>query len=261
MGAEVSDRKVNIDKRLKISLPSIRDCLLILFIGLIIGYLGPFGSFETSLWVRLIYWVMAIAIGHFIFSISYHFCYAYADKQNIHFAVTFIIGAAIGSLFLSIVLVNLTDYFFDFPYTFKQGLIFIYPQVFVLGVVLGIFNMIVSTRYSRYFRKSYEKSDEKPGENFLGRLPTHLGRNLICIVTEDHYLRVYTDNGDDLILHRMRDALIELEKYDGFQVHRSWWVAKNKIKNIRRNGRKMMLIMSNDIEVPVSRTYQSEIKT
>ena len=46
------------------------------------------------------------------------------------------------------------------------------------------------------------------------QLPPELGSAIIALEMEDHYLRVHTRLGSDLILLRMRDALAELDGLD-----------------------------------------------
>ena len=105
------------------------------------------------------------------------------------------------------------------------------------------------------------EDDEKPGKNvpFIARLSAPLGRELICLEMEGHYVRVHTSLGNDLILMRMRDAVNELENYDGMQVHRSFWVARDAIDSVHRSGERGIITMSNGMEIPVSRTRLREL--
>jgi len=92
---------------------------------------------------------------------------------------------------------------------------------------------------------------------FLRRLPPRLGSELLYLEMQDHYLRVVTRAGSDLLLIRFRDALDELAGAEGFQVHRSWWVARAAITEARLQQGRWSLILSDGAEVPVSRTYLS----
>jgi hypothetical protein len=83
---------------------------------------------------------------------------------------------------------------------------------------------------------------------------------LVAVEAEDHYLRVHTDAGDELITARFADALAELTQAHGFRVHRSWWVAADAIEKVRwrRGGGEASL--RGGLAVPVSRTYASALK-
>jgi len=89
---------------------------------------------------------------------------------------------------------------------------------------------------------------------FLERLPPKLkGAVLYAVSAEDHYLRLHTSKGSDLILMRMSDAIVELEGLEGAQTHRSWWVARDAVENTRRDGDRLTLVLKGGAEAPVSR--------
>jgi DNA-binding LytR/AlgR family response regulator len=91
---------------------------------------------------------------------------------------------------------------------------------------------------------------------FAERLPPRLrGAVIWAVEAEDHYLRLHTSKGQDLILMRLSDAIAELEGIEGAQVHRSWWVARNAIADIARTDGRATLTLQDGSQVPVSRTY------
>jgi len=87
---------------------------------------------------------------------------------------------------------------------------------------------------------------------FLRRLPPGFGP-LLALSGEDHYVRVIAASRETLVLVRLRDAIAELDGVDGIQVHRSWWVARDAVTGSRRDGRALVLVLSNGREVPVAR--------
>jgi hypothetical protein len=99
-----------------------------------------------------------------------------------------------------------------------------------------------------------------PSVPFLERVPARLGRELIALEAEDHYLRVHTALGSELILARLSDAVAQLDGYDGLQVHRSWWVAGDAVRGtVGRNGRTAVRL-KNGLTAPVSRTYLAAVR-
>lgn len=93
-----------------------------------------------------------------------------------------------------------------------------------------------------------------PPVRFLERLPAKLkGAIIYAISAEDHYLRLHTSKGADLILMRLSDAITELEGLEGAQTHRSWWVARDAVESVRRDGERVTLILKGGVEAPVSR--------
>jgi hypothetical protein len=95
---------------------------------------------------------------------------------------------------------------------------------------------------------------------FLDRLPPRLGRELLCLQMEDHYVRAHTAAGSDLILIPLHQAAAELEGLEGLQVHRSWWVARRAVVAVERDGRSVRLRLCNGVTAPVSRRAVAALK-
>ena len=91
----------------------------------------------------------------------------------------------------------------------------------------------------------------------LSRLPPEIGRDIIALETEDHYLRVHAVGGSTLILMRMADAVALLDPQLGAQVHRRWWVAQSAVAGMRTEGQKFSLCLSDNTLVPVGRTFSA----
>jgi hypothetical protein len=100
-----------------------------------------------------------------------------------------------------------------------------------------------------------------PPPKFLERLPLKLrGAEVWAVEAEDHYLRLHTSKGQDLILMRLADAVAELDGVEGAQVHRSWWVARDAITDAKRGDGRALLTLKDGAQVPVSRTYAGELR-
>jgi hypothetical protein len=96
--------------------------------------------------------------------------------------------------------------------------------------------------------------------DFFRRISPALGRDLLALEMEDHYLRIHTALGSDLILMRLRDALAELPRERGRQVHRSWWVAEGAVASVDRTPGRLVLVLRNGLHVPVSKTYRDSVR-
>jgi hypothetical protein len=99
---------------------------------------------------------------------------------------------------------------------------------------------------------------DKKSSPLLSRLPQHLDGDIIAIMAEEHYLRIYTPSGNALILYRLSDAVKELGAY-GMLVHRSYWVARAAVTGSVKRGQNSILLLSNGLEVPVSRGYRQKV--
>ncbi len=91
----------------------------------------------------------------------------------------------------------------------------------------------------------------------LSRLPAGIGSDIIALETEDHYLRVHAAGGSALILMRMADAVALLDPRLGAQVHRRWWVAEGAVAGVRTEGQRLFLCLTDKSLVPVGRTFSA----
>jgi len=105
-------------------------------------------------------------------------------------------------------------------------------------------------------RQSPEEDDA--GADFYSRLPRAVGRDIILVSSDMHYLHVYTTLGKCMILGTIRDAAKQLGDH-GMLVHRSHWVAHKHVNRLSRRGRSLECVTSNDQRVPVSRRNQSKV--
>ncbi|MFD2498702.1 LytTR family DNA-binding domain-containing protein [Rhizorhabdus histidinilytica] len=84
---------------------------------------------------------------------------------------------------------------------------------------------------------------------------------LIAIEAHDHYLRVHTDEGVELLTMRFADAMAELAQAHGHRLHRSWWAAADAIEAIRwRRGGAGEARLAGGLTAPVSRAQAPALK-
>ena len=96
-------------------------------------------------------------------------------------------------------------------------------------------------------------------ESLFDRLPGELGRDVIYLKIDDHYVETHTTSGSGSALMRFSDAIDEVAD-QGMRVHRSYWAAHaHMVALVRRDGR-AMLQLTGGHEVPVSRTYLPSVR-
>jgi hypothetical protein len=148
-----------------------------------------------------------------------------------------------------------------------QAALSIYPDnAFLTAVIAVLVGLFVEQRLRAQADAERTRVAELPQPNagptpdFFRRIPPALGRDLLALEMEDHYLRIHTMVGSDLILLRLRDALAELGPERGRQVHRSWWVAEGAVTSTERSGARTLLVLRNGLKVPVSKTFKEQAK-
>lgn len=83
---------------------------------------------------------------------------------------------------------------------------------------------------------------------------------LVALSVEDHYVRIRTTKGEEMVLMRLSDAIRETAPEDGLQVHRSHWVALSAVHGAKRTGSTAVLSLSHGPDIPVSRANVAKIK-
>lgn len=135
------------------------------------------------------------------------------------------------------------------------------PDYFAVSFVTSLFFCVTVAWAHTLAPKPGEGASNPAPVKFLERLPLKLrGADVWAVEAEDHYLRLHTSRGQDLILMRLADAIAELEGIEGMQVHRSWWVARDAIADAKRGDGRALLTLKDGCTVPVSRTYAGQLR-
>ncbi|WP_343789753.1 LytTR family DNA-binding domain-containing protein [Brevundimonas kwangchunensis] len=225
--------------------------------GFVLAFTGAFGMTGAGLIHRLIYWLPLMAVG----AIWGHVC-----SQVIERWIDYDRRPWLGALVLTLA-IGLPLTFVVWGYTlfwFEQGrhpsvarlVRFFVPVIFITGI-LSLLNIFLQ----RTPVQTHAAPVNAAPARFLDRLPPKLrGGAIRAVESEDHYLRIHTDRGSDLILMRFSDALAELEGLEGAQTHRSWWVAKGAVRDVARGEGRATLTLDGGIEAPVSRRYAKALR-
>ncbi|GEM_PF-167268 len=99
----------------------------------------------------------------------------------------------------------------------------------------------------------------QPDSPFFARLPAKLGRDLIYLKMNDHYVEAFTSAGRGIILMRFADAVTELGDA-GMQVHRSSWVSFRHVVTLVRDRHRRFLELTGGHRVRVSRTHLPAVR-
>jgi DNA-binding LytR/AlgR family response regulator len=135
----------------------------------------------------------------------------------------------------------------------------VFPDVVVITICTTILAVLVHNQGDG--GRTHEAPEGAPAPKFLSRLtPKLAGATLFAVEADDHYLRLHTSRGDDLILMRLSDAIAELDGIEGARTHRSWWVARAAIVSAERAEGRAMLTLPNGARAPVSRSYLKTLR-
>ena len=226
-------------------------------VGAFMAAVGAFGTGSAPLLTRLVYWVPMIVVG----TLAGTLIAIRARRRPKIGENTVLVWAIVTAL------VTLPGAIMVWGYT---ALIFgsAPPSILMLLIDVAVVSggasaiMLLINRPGTVTRAAAPMPGGAPAPvRFLDRLPEKLkGAALYAVQAEDHYLRLHTSKGSDLILMRLSDAIPELDGIEGAQTHRSWWVAKEAIADVKRSDRKVTLILKGGTEAPVSRPNAAALR-
>ncbi len=229
----------------------LRGLVITLAAAVFLALAGAFGSEQLSTFERLGYWLSLMLLGWIWGAfVSRFFFSGVRETWNIWLRTA---AAAITlSIPFSVVVAVAGTLAFHQHYTLAS-----YPVLVASVSTVSVAMILINTIVERHAMT--QASDQPP--KFLERLPLKLrGADVWAVEAEDHYLRLHTSKGQDLILMRLSDAIAELQGIEGAQVHRSWWVARDAITEAERGDGRATLTLKDGYEVPVSRTYARTLR-
>jgi hypothetical protein len=246
------------------------DLAIMTAAGVFFGLIGPFGTFYGApVELRVAYWVANTWIGFIVISLIVRLSMRASIRLDLPVWFALAMGVAIGAVPLSIGLAYFAAWMWPPNHGQLSSLFQQYGQVLAISEPFSFGYYFLADRGWRgtVSRARLERAAPPPagpavdpGGGFLSRLPPRLGRDLLCLQMEDHYVRAHTAAGSDLILTPLKDAIAELAAVEGMQVHRSWWVARAAVVQPVSDGRNLSLRLSNGLSVPVSRASIARLR-
>jgi hypothetical protein len=232
---------------------AVAELALMASVGVFMGFLAPYGSGSQPLGSRLAYWLILIVGGG---AIGIAFDVAVGLRLR-GFWARLMADSVLMTPFVSGLVILVAHLMYRATVSVANYLDLLF-QVFIICVLV----MALRQLAWRATPESAAVSVLEPSNAFRQRLSAKRREaKLLAVEAEDHYLRVHTDAGCELITARFSDALEELEGWPGFQTHRSWWVAACAIDGVRWTRGRGELRLTSGLVVPVSRSQAQTLKS
>lgn len=228
------------------------DLALMAAIGVFMAFLGPYGSDNRPLAFRMIYWLILIVGGGAI-GIAID---AAVVRRTKSFWPRLMVDCVLMTPFVALLVLIVAHEMYGSSITL-QGFANLLFQVFIVCV------LVMALRQLAWRAAPAPAAVEiaEPSDTFRRRLSARRrDARLLAVEAEDHYLRVHTDAGEELITARFGDALQELADWPGFRTHRSWWVAACAIDRVKWSRGRGELRLTTGMVVPVSRSQAQALK-
>lgn len=260
------------------------ELFLMVAAGVVMGLIGPFGTFDIPLAQRIAWWVVMIVAGYPLFRGQGTIARWLSDVTHIPYGVAVALGLALASMPMTLIVGWMFTRATPAELLRSPQILTFYGQVLVVGLIIhsamwllmrSPVEPVAATDGSPVPPPApvpaVEAAPEPQPTPALSiesavapapaalPLPPGFGP-LLALKAEDHYLRAFAPGREEMFLMRLRDAVAMLPDDAGVQVHRSWWVAKDAVSSVARDGRSAVLTLSNGTEVPVARDRLAAVK-
>lgn len=236
---------------------------VLLSFGLFMGLIGPYGTVLGKLGLRLAYWEACIVGGGLV---GVAVDAALGRWRRLPFWPRLLAVSVLMSPPVTVWVLWLGRALFG-GYFGPQGYLSLLPQVFFVCVPITAVRLLVHRPPHEVVRTEVETrtvaAPPLPEAEAAFRRRLSAKRRcarLLAVQADDHYLRVHTDAGEELVTLRFADALAELERAHGLRTHRSWWVAADAIEAVSWRRGVGEARLAGGLVAPVSRTYAPEVK-
>lgn len=144
--------------------------------------------------------------------------------------------------------------------------IWILPPILIMGLAYAFYG-----RHPEYSKHTHSNDETQkllagpakrillPGPVYFPELESWPTNPPDWIEAQDHYLNFGSVHPDRNAFVRGRISDAETNYLGGLRVHRSWWVRQDAISEMKKEGRRMSIVMNDGTNVPVSRRYQKKM--
>jgi hypothetical protein len=254
---------------------------LVIVIGPLFAWIGPFGTAEAGPVESLMYWCSLLAIWFVSVALTETLLGHSERFRSLSPKMRRTATILLAAMPMMVAAASATHALSGWRSTTDEVLE-LYVQIIVLGSIALFSASVMMPQWRKVIsylapmgptpepaqrRPTIEHvyEEEQPptastGGRLNTRLPPRIRGRIICLEMQDHYVRVHTDLGSALVLMRLGDAISEVDAGSGRQVHRSWWVLDEAVEGFERVGRTGVLSLGNGLRVPVPQRYLRDVE-
>jgi hypothetical protein len=235
-----------------------RTYAILIGIVAVLALSGPFGTQQDlTLPGRLGFWLPIVFAGFAVGYLAGSVVGRWGSQRGYSRLFTYTLaglasGISVLPVVLAINLILLGSDITEPAYLLRQLV-----NCFVIAAVVTL-NMAFFSKRDDKAAASVAGRDEP--DRLIRRLPLEKRGRIVSLSVNDHYVEVTTTRGTTSLLIRLKDAIEEVDRTEGLQIHRSHWVALPAIRQIKRENGSVIAVTEDGSELPVSRTYVPALK-
>ena len=224
----------------------------------ILSLTGPFDTYgEMSLVARVVYWTL-VGLGSFGVGLFCSMITAtWAERRGLNETPALLLGGVTAGVPISALNAAINRLVFgdDILAGFRD----ILPVAVPIAVIIAYLYELPALRRDGSKTGTVSTAETGAVPALVRKLPPEIGRDIVHLQAQDHYVKVTTTKGSALVLMPLGDAARDLAGLDGLRSHRSWWVRKRHVAGLVRRKGRLLLRTSLGDDIPVGRAYRGQI--
>lgn len=220
---------------------------------------GPFGTYDDiSLPLRFVFWTLALLAIAPIMELAIAWSLQAKALENLPKFLRPLAAVLTAAAPAAAAMLSINSLFRP-----QHGMWDAFPITWLSIAVIGLTMGAIRYRHEIWGDETSDamlSPESRPLPPFFNRLPDDMGKDLISISINEHYLDVVTGAGATIMRMRFSDAVNELDGFDGTRIHRSHWVAKAHAGPVVRRGSGYQMRLADGRVLPVSRSRLREAR-
>lgn len=233
-----------------------RFWLVLLGVTAVVSLTGPFGTYSSmALTERAQFWLLVCFGGFWLGFLTSVSVASLAEDWNVPPLIAVGLGGLVAGVPISALVGALIALFSNSP--FLPGMFGVMPYTCIIAVIVGVIYEIIEARTSVQISNH---APDRTNADWLSKLPTKIGKDLVSLQAQDHYVFAQTVAGQTLVRSSMSEAEKSLSGL-GMRVHRSWWVAHAHLERMVYRDGASRIVLSNGEVIPVGRAYRRAVRS
>lgn len=225
--------------------------------GMLLGVLGPFGSYlNGGFFIRILYWVACMWSGLALYGAGVMASAKLCAASRRAFWAVLVVSVLIASLPQAV----LTRAFAFRLWPELVGLRLSFGTWYAQVVTVGLLAVLGSAVAMQLLSGRRSTAQSSPASSPVGRPCVSFSGDVIALQMEDHYVRIHRQSGSELVLMPLGRAIDAVSAVEGLRTHRSWWVARHAVARVDGSTRSMNLHLTNGMVAPVSRNAVANLR-
>ena len=235
-------------REMRLSFTQTKTMIVLAVVSLVCAASGPFGTQDTlTVLARIAYWGVVV-VSTYGFGVFLHFVLAPEDHRTTLAKRVIACGVAAAiAVYISVLNIAVIP-----------GYPVIWGDRIQQGVIIFSVSLFISLAFDVLSRVTEPDESAVGTCVLLDRIPYEKRGPLVSLHAEDHYVRVETTKGSELILMRLADAIELAAPVVGLRVHRSHWVAVDQVRDYKKTNDVWSVVVSTGQSIPISRGFRGD---